>query len=982
MKLSHSYSVDNMLPCLVALWRLVMIAPSLVTHSVDSVVAPNHFLGTCLTQEWALETGATLNIDISDRNADGQLEHPFLHKALPQRRFRVEDPRTSSRKTYTAADIPDGAVIYGVGATVDATTGSLTSRGTVNGSLILELSGWSTHSLATLVFSIIAYEVYGYPVSHYSISDTLTTAQRMSSVFTGKTTPTHANLEVWVAGIEAELHKYVNESLPVGGIGYFGRSGLYTTVDFIQSSLQKTPPLFANFYKGYEVNEDLITAVPVSGLQTSKFFPPDKIYCEDDSYGCRGNCSMTHACKLREDQHGECAVVVMMYDYFDPGYLQAVMSNINIPAYFCFLGYDGVQNFVLDAQKNSRPVLFYHYEPDLFHVTYPGLFDRVFLPRSVPERVVLATGKFGENGYGGKTNNPVDVDFPVTTLTKYAAAVLQNDRLLGRFVTQYVLSELHINDLLRKYLSASKSGPNGEPAEEDPTFHAACSWLKENYEVWRLWLDRLPLCDFHSHMTYEISGCNNTDQRTITFAWRLPSPEDHSLPYECDGGMFSLPASIQTSRSCEWLLEDDSRWTPWIDDKPVCDSTFFTYRIADCDSSANRIVKYWWRLPNPNNTSQSLECRDGDSLPEDVSIDCDYMPYMSPGFVGITATAGLLMVIIVVCIVFVFVNRNAPIIKRSQYEFLLTMLVGGVLTCVAAILYAGEPNAALCVARPLVLSGGFTSIFGSLLVKSLRVYRVFMRSAFKKKTVSAGLMFKLFLGMHSIDVVIIGIWYIVDKPTPHITMNIASEFLGEVDLITCESRSVIFTAVLFFWKAVVLLVGLYLSFLIRKISADFQESLWIFASCLVVLVACVLLLPLAYMVQLSAVIFYLFLSVILLICTAVVMGLMIIPKLKKMRVADVNSSSGKSLPSLRSRKTTNVSQVSRAEFDRVETERDEDEPKRSSTVAELRKPSEVDESKKVMPGPRRPTVTNILPFVPDDQPASKTSSSQHEVVPR
>lgn len=37
-------------------------------------------------------------------------------------------------------------------------------------------------------------------------------------------------------------------------------------------------------------------------------------------------------------------------------------------------------------------------------------------------------------------------------------------------------------------------------------------------------------------------------------------------------------------------------------------------------------------------------------------------------------------------------EREKPIVKRSQYQFLVTMLLGGLLMCVATIFYSGPPR--------------------------------------------------------------------------------------------------------------------------------------------------------------------------------------------------------------------------------------------------------------------------------------------------
>lgn len=166
------------------------------------------------------------------------------------------------------------------------------------------------------------------------------------------------------------------------------------------------------------------------------------------------------------------------------------------------------------------------------------------------------------------------------------------------------------------------------------------------------------------------------------------------------------------------------------------------------------------------------------------------------------------------------------------------MIFGGFFTTGAAVAYAGRPTQFLCGIRPVLVCMGFTTIFGSLVIKSLRVYRVFMKSAMKRVKVTLFKILKILSIFYIGDIIIFIAWYAADFPEPTITTEDATEFRGTVDRISCSSSSFIFTALLIFWKAILLMLGLYLSFLIRNVSVDFQESPWIFGSVVVVLVGC------------------------------------------------------------------------------------------------------------------------------------------------
>lgn len=858
-------------------------------YDVTAAFAANHFLGTCLTQSWVQSVERELGIDAKSRDTQARLVNPFLSKALHKQRYRLEDPRTKSSAVYLPSCLPSDAKIFGSGATVDA-NGNVIDCGTVDGTVILEINGWVSHSLATMIFAILATEVLGYAVSLAEIFNTADIAQRMSSVGQALCTPTHVNMEVWVAGKEIALNTYANESTSLGSVGYAGLVGMRTTAEFAAKALNTTSypngPYYPLYWQGYKLDEPLIQAVPISVLKNnSQHYPPAQSGCADGVLGCLNSCAKTYACTLREAAGGECLVIAMMYYYYDRGYFQAVMSNIGVPTYFCFLSYDGVQNYALDMHAQGKPVLFVHYEPDVFHVQYAGLFERVFLPRSDPENVALATSTFGENGYGQPTNNPVNTDFPTTLLAKYSAQFLvdQGSRL-GNLLAKYSLTELQMKTVMRSYINASNV-----TTDPDPYFTAACGWIRENYASWIKWIDRLPLCTFDQHIEHVVTGCNDSS-RMITFSWASPDPDNSSLPYNCDGGLTALPMTLRTSRPCDWIAEKETTWINWLQEQPACDATFFKYNVTECDAASKRTVKYYWLLPDPMNASQSHECdMTSFTLPNDVSIDCEYMPTTSPLFAVIAALDIIIAILLAVAMILVYRNRQAPIVKRSQFELLELMIFGGVLVCAAILLYAGKPSAALCALRPVLISCGFTTIFGALIVKSLRVYRVFMKSTMKRRNIPTSSMIKIFALFCTVDVVIIGAWFIADFPGPETTDTRAQEFDGYVERVACNASG-IFSILLMFWKAIVLFAGLYMSFLIRHVSADFQESFWMFASALVVLVGSLVILPLAYLVNLPATAFYVFLAGSLMLCTSLIMGFMLGPKAIRIHESSTKSS--------------------------------------------------------------------------------------------
>ncbi|KAF0715018.1 Aste57867_3606 [Aphanomyces stellatus] len=147
--------------------------------------------------------------------------------------------------------------------------------------------------------------------------------------------------------------------------------------------------------------------------------------------------------------------------------------------------------------------------------------------------------------------------------------------------------------------------------------------------------------------------------------------------------------------------------------------------------------------------------------------------------------------------------------------------------------------------------------------------------------------------MLCVDAVILLAWMVADFPAPTTETTTATEFIGKVDHVSCHSSSFIFSALLIFWKAIITFGGVYVSFLIRDAGSDFQESVWIFASSCVVLLVALILLPLAFAVELPPATAYSFQSIVLLVGTMAVMGLMLGPKFYRLNAQDKSSTSTK-----------------------------------------------------------------------------------------
>ncbi|KAF0700555.1 Aste57867_8891 [Aphanomyces stellatus] len=885
---------------------------------------------TCLDSDWVDSVAAALAaappyLDPFRRDAQLRRVHPWLQPALQMGRFSFTDPRQRPPKTASVQPFSptclglQGEVLHGVGETVNAATGQQIKPGIFKGTVTFEWDDWASQWVSTWVAAIVVQEVIGFDVSFLETSDTDNVAERLSSTGRGRCAPVHFNAEVWGSRHQHQVTEYASE-VHVDTNGY---SGLYVGLVYAYSQRQRrvggtklTPrqarhsldggersnllgtfsrPLSADLWHEYVRTTDLATFYAHTNVSAFA----NASVCPDGALGCLNGCVKSHACSVAETQGNSCVLVAMMGPTDDPGFLPAVLSTLNIPATFCFSGYDGVNRGVESALATDGAITFYHYEPDLFHLKHRGALARIALPHGqLMASTTNNSGTFGETGY--VTTNPVRVDFAPERLAKYYSDALVGEPLLATFATKFTLTDVDIDTMLSQL-----NDLNDDMTVDNAPFAAACAWVKANYMTWQHWVPRLPLCTFaDGFMLYDIDHTSSNTTRTISFFWSVPDELDMSKPSLCDGGLTTVPPPLVSSRSFEWLNDpaNFNAWSAWITTLPFCDETFYNYTVSSCDDHATRTATFFWLLPQANDSTMSRECVAGVALPPTTLFDCDYVPPASS-----TATAvhgGALAVIVVLAVgqVGLVVFRDKPAIKRSQWPLLFAMLVGGILFCIFVLLGAGPPSWSLCALRPITLSLGYTLVFGSLLVKGLRVHWVFATKSLKKVTVPLAKIVKMLLVLLAVDAVLLTVWLVSDFPTPTTTSSRAVQFPGTVDHITCHSSSFLFSALLLFWKAIVTLGGMYVSFLIRHAGSDFQESIWIFGSTCVVSFGAIVLLPLAYAVKLPPLTNYALESTIVLIATVAVMGLMLLPKLHRLHAQEHTGKSSTAGP----KKSTNT----------------------------------------------------------------------------
>jgi trehalose/maltose transport system substrate-binding protein len=139
----------------------------------------------------------------------------------------------------------------------------------------------------------------------------------------------------------------------------------------------------------------------------------------------------------------------------------------------------------------------------------------------------------------------------------------------------------------------------------------------------------------------------------------------------------------------------------------------------------------------------------------------------------LTSAAALVVLVMLVLVLF---YRERKVIRASGYKFLILILAGVELALVSIFLSSGPPADATCISFGWVVAIGMGLTMGTLLIKTWRIFSIFNNPYQKKAAASDNFLFGLVGIIVAIEIILMGIWTVVDpmKATivPQTTMNV------------------------------------------------------------------------------------------------------------------------------------------------------------------------------------------------------------------
>eukprot|EP00455_Lapot_gusevi_P031335 TRINITY_DN3391_c0_g2_i2.p1 TRINITY_DN3391_c0_g2~~TRINITY_DN3391_c0_g2_i2.p1 ORF type:complete len:687 (-),score=107.34 TRINITY_DN3391_c0_g2_i2:260-2320(-) len=213
----------------------------------------------------------------------------------------------------------------------------------------------------------------------------------------------------------------------------------------------------------------------------------------------------------------------------------------------------------------------------------------------------------------------------------------------------------------------------------------------------------------------------------------------------------------------------------------------------------------------------------------------------------------------VACVILLVVLNyysSHPIITASSLYFCNLIVVGSMFALALPLLWTFMPGRIeLCYITPLLAGISFSFIFGSLLAKNWRLYKVFGNTELNVVVISNTELLRPILLMVCCEIAFVIIWSL-SSPPRIVTFADAN---NEYELSSCSFlREWVFFLVFCLCQFSLLIFGSFLSVKLRKLPRRFNESVWVGLSIYNMTILSVFMLPLARFLETQALAHYIF----------------------------------------------------------------------------------------------------------------------------
>ena len=241
---------------------------------------------------------------------------------------------------------------------------------------------------------------------------------------------------------------------------------------------------------------------------------------------------------------------------------------------------------------------------------------------------------------------------------------------------------------------------------------------------------------------------------------------------------------------------------------------------------------------NSTTAKECLRCPNGTwgNNPANGSTECvpipeSFLSYSHPYSIVIVIVAifGLTLVLATAIIFAIF--WKTPVVKSSGREQMILLLIGIACSFALAFVFVAPPHPAVCAIQRIGLWFSFSLIFGSLMVKIVRVARIFLRKVNLSRPRFTEPIYQVLFTfcIVVIQLLIVLVSLLVTNPDIVSTLRRNANMPSELPqlIITCVPDNVIFLVLSVGYETIVIIVATILGGLSFKYPENFNEAKYI-----------------------------------------------------------------------------------------------------------------------------------------------------------
>jgi len=198
------------------------------------------------------------------------------------------------------------------------------------------------------------------------------------------------------------------------------------------------------------------------------------------------------------------------------------------------------------------------------------------------------------------------------------------------------------------------------------------------------------------------------------------------------------------------------------------------------------------------------------------------------------SAAGIVLVVLAIIGILVSVfmfgvmlqQRNSPIIRVATWEFLLLMLFGCAVGFGSVLTWVGQPKPYICALRIWIPPMAFVLIMAPLLTKTWRLHRIFTLASLRAKPFPLSHLVAMCSIIGAIQLLICIFWISMGTIKPTIINDTHDKTVAYAVCGSIQANRIA-SYVTYGYLGFIMLIGCYVTFKVRKLPKDFNESRWI-----------------------------------------------------------------------------------------------------------------------------------------------------------